>query len=442
MEPLHALARFVQDLAQDQHGPQRKFIHDILFGILAGQSLIIADVVRSLNEPIEPGATEKRLSRNLNSDRLDEGRLHARYLEMLSPHLKVNNGAGVVIGIDYTDIIREYGDLREGRGSEALRRCWNGSDGHTTPGYPIVQFEAVLPSRVSLPLAYQVFSVDEPDHMSQPMEFMKAATMLRPYLGDETYWCFDRAFITKRWTDTLDGLDVRHWVGRLKISTEDRKNKAEITLVTAKGEFKKVHEIADGLESRFSYEYEPTKRQRKHRKTIRIDVCHCKVWLAHGPQGGVPKRKWGKHGPVRTLIVLHGFGKAPMVLLANGWLRTKKQIMRAIRVYRRRWLATEESTRGMKDRFGWGVGLETVRALKLRGVKRMIMLASFVYGFMGLLRIHAPKLVTKLAKAARAMGGEPADPRYRILRGLSDKLGRVYRKVFERWRKKVAILEA
>ena len=47
--------------------PQQKFIHQMLYGILAGNKVHLSEISRSLKEHVSLKKTIKRLSRNLNA---------------------------------------------------------------------------------------------------------------------------------------------------------------------------------------------------------------------------------------------------------------------------------------------------------------------------------------------------------------------------------------
>jgi len=428
------LTKFVSDLGGGQHKPQLKFIYDILFGIILGRSLMLSEIARALQEDICQDQIEKRLGRNLNSDRLYEDLLYDAYLEMVKPLLNVNEGAGIHMGVDYTDIARRFGDLRKGRGSEALGKCWDGSEGKKDPGYPVAQYEVILPGGIHVPLAYHVFSYLDDSFVSQPMEFMKVAEKLRPYLGDEVYWSFDRGFEGVPWFDFLDAQKVKNWVGRMHVSTPNKNDTAERTLAVADGRFLSTYDAA--IECTERYTYVRCRGKRSGYRKQKLTVGTRKVWLSLGPNCGWIRKNWQKYGPERTLIVVWGNGRDPMVLLANGWLSTKAEIMKALDAYRGRWTSTEESTRAMKDQRRWGAGLETIRALKLRGIKRMALFAMLAYGFLALMRIRSKGLALRTFKLIGVSGKLPKDPRYRIFRGMGVLLARVRPKIIRRWRRK------
>lgn len=96
-------------------------------------------------------------------------------------------------------------------------------------------------------------------------------------------------------------------------------------------------------------------------------------------------------------------------------LETKAAILEATRAYGRRWKC-EEATRAMKDSRGWGVDLEDVRALTLRGVRRLALLAVLLYTFLAGLRDEGSALVARALRLVLCFGKVPPDPIYRLFR--------------------------
>ena len=93
------------------------------FGILSGRSLMLSESGRALKEPYELQVTENRLSRNLRGGRLHDDSLEKRHLGRVSRWTLANQGEGVVVAVDYTDICkRRRGEARRHTSAEAPRR--------------------------------------------------------------------------------------------------------------------------------------------------------------------------------------------------------------------------------------------------------------------------------------------------------------------------------
>jgi len=75
--------------------------------------------------------------------------------------------------------------------------------------------------------------------------------------------------------------------------------------------------------------------------------------------------------------------------------------------------------------------MEDVRALTLRGIRRMAQFVALVYLVLAAIQDLAVGTVEAFAARVRTLGEDPADLRCRIFRGAANLLGRL-----ERWRRK------
>ena len=139
---LYALGDLCVDISRDLHRPQRKWIRDMILGIYRSESLMLSEIGRKLDEDTRLIHTEKRFSRNLNSDRLDDKDLLRRHLELASRATMKDNGEGVVTAVDYTDLAKPSADLHTGM--ELVCRCRVGSKG-TIGTYPLGETMVVGP---------------------------------------------------------------------------------------------------------------------------------------------------------------------------------------------------------------------------------------------------------------------------------------------------------
>ena len=105
--------------------PQVKFIHQMLYGILAGNKLHLSDIARSLKESITLKKTIDRLSKNLYAFTGKDAVMH-NYLGLVRQQVKDDYA---VIIIDNSDIAKPAS-----RKLEALSEIRDGSTGGITQG--------------------------------------------------------------------------------------------------------------------------------------------------------------------------------------------------------------------------------------------------------------------------------------------------------------------
>lgn len=117
---------FSQKISKGLKRPQKKFAHQMIYGILAGNKLHLSEIVRSLKESITLKKTIDRLSRNLNIfDSKDS--LIQNYLNLVKRHVKDDYA---VIIIDNSDIAKPAS-----RKLEALSEIRDGSTDKISQGY-------------------------------------------------------------------------------------------------------------------------------------------------------------------------------------------------------------------------------------------------------------------------------------------------------------------
>jgi hypothetical protein len=426
MKILDRMGGYLSFIGQDQHRPQQKWLRDMVYGIYAGHSVMLSEIGRALREPLQIAQTEKRLSRNLNSGRLDETAIQRRVLEHASTLTRRNDGQGVVVAVDYTDIQKPYTRRRKGSMEHACV-CRDGSRGDKGIGYPIVQIEACLPTGVQLPLVYHPFSFIEPGYRSQTLTFLDKIGMAAPYVGTRAWWVFDRGFDGNPYFAGLDEIGLR-WICRLKVNNTESAKATDRFIQVPDGRVVRIDEAAAMIVPRLTVKKIIARGKRA--VSIRIGAITVRTVEAHG-KGAGKRRPWGA---ARTLIAAWGIRVqgAPFMLLVSEELKSGAEILDAFNAYLKRWHA-EEATRSFKDSRSWGPRLEDARALTLRGMRRLALVICAVYGFMALLRVSADS-VAQVALKAIMIFKAGTDCRYRLFRGISQTLQAIGRVRRARWR--------
>ena len=80
-----ALLNFAENLSDGLTLPKMKFLSQMLYGLLASQSVMLTQIGRALQEAISLKKTEDRLSRNLKAFRQDMECVRQNYLESVKP---------------------------------------------------------------------------------------------------------------------------------------------------------------------------------------------------------------------------------------------------------------------------------------------------------------------------------------------------------------------
>lgn len=438
-----ALGRYAPRLVQDQFVPTKKWLCHMLWGIIASRSLMLSQIARSLREPAKIGYVIKRLSRHLNSERLDVDALFQRHLEHVAEMLKTDRGEGIVLAVDYTDIEKPYARTDPNRGMEGVAVCHNGSSGTRTPGLEVVAIDATGSDGTRIPVLMRPYSKLEDGHRSKTKEFMNDVRMVSEYVGPRAWWTMDRGFDGNAYFDELDEMGLR-WICRLVVKKKNspKKGRKDRKLALEDGTVLDVSRAVEDADfvGHFKVRAGRKLERKLGMKAFDIEVYTKKVWLTRGT--GRARSVYVKRGSEKTLLVAwakHWDG--PMVLLASEWLTTKRAALKVYKAYRLRW-AVEETIRQLKDSRGWGVRLEDVRALSLEGIRRLVLLAVIVNGFMLWMERRSKALVRRAVEVAQASGGrEPMDLRYRIFRGAGVLLGKMPSAGIVRWTKRTSRAE-
>src|SRR5690625_1846086 len=119
-----SIVNFSSKLSNGMQKPNRNFLMDMLFGLAKGKSVILSNIAKTLEEPIDTIQTVKRLS-TLLEDFHEDNTLMSNYGRLLTPH--VNKDDNLII-VDNSEIIKPYssklvglGKVRDGRDRKSTR---------------------------------------------------------------------------------------------------------------------------------------------------------------------------------------------------------------------------------------------------------------------------------------------------------------------------------
>jgi hypothetical protein len=188
------LTKFSLAVSDGLTRPQRKFVHQMLYGIQATQDVKLSSIARSLQEKVALIKTEDRLSRNLASQALDVHLLQ-RLAEMGSRRVT----SQTVLCLDLSDVRKEYAQKME-----FLDRVHDGSTGEVHEGYWLCEVTAAeVHGQEIVPLYQKLYSTKAPDFYGENAELLGAVDWVGTFVGWRGIWAIDR------------GGDRRHVLERL-----------------------------------------------------------------------------------------------------------------------------------------------------------------------------------------------------------------------------------
>lgn len=338
------LSNFSLKISKKLNRPQEKFVQQMLYGILAGNSVHLSEIGRALKETITLKKTIERLSRNLHA--FDgEQTLVNNYLSKVKQHVKDDYA---VIVIDNSDITKPAS-----KSMEALSLVHDGSTGEIKNGYQTIE-AAVLSEvgKMPLPVYNRVFSAAEEGHISATHENLRCLEFLSDNFSPKCVRTLDRGF---------DGNDYyRHFIKhgeRFVIRSKKNRN------VIYGGKTCNILDVALLYKGNYRMDFKDKKG-----KTVSCKLSFIPVQLCEFPSHEL------------VLVAVYGFGTDPMLLLTNLKMQEKKKLCHIVtKVYLMRW-RIEEYFKFKKQQFG----LEDFRVMSLQSIRNLNLLATLAAGYIGL----------------------------------------------------------
>src|ERR1017187_1967476 len=312
------LTKFCSELCGEVSLPLEKFVAQMLFGIQASQDVKLSNIARSLKEEIPLIKTEDRLSRNLKAAQL-EAELTPQLVRMASRRVETNT----VLCLDLSDIRKEYA-----RKMEYLATIRDGSSGELHAGYWLCAITgAEVNGSEILPLYQKLYSTKAADFRGENAEVLSAIDLVRRSTGSRGIWTMDRGGDRKKLLEPLLDRQQRFVIRSTgKRSVIDRR-KLQGSVAEVAGRCRLRHQariikIQDGQEKVYDLRYgaEP----------IRLPGRAEQLWL----------------------VVIDGFGEAPLMLLTNVPIGAKdsQSLWWIVQIYLTRW-KIEETFRFIKQSY-------------------------------------------------------------------------------------------
>lgn len=321
--------------------PNRNFMMDIFFGLAKGKSVLLSNIARALEEPIDTIQTIKRLSNRMGEFH-EEGKLLKNYEEMIKPFLIENDN---LVLVDNSEVVKPSASKME-----ALGRVRDGSTGRIENGYWTTNIIAVAPkTKHPISVYSHLYSSSESGFISENEETYKGFRYVDQLLGEKK-----ATFVMDRGYDNIE-------VMKKVLNQEDnfiiRLKKNRHLLYQSKK--LSVHDLAIRRKGKINF------RSEIKGTVYDLKVSHITV--------EIPSLK----GEKLTMVVVYGYGKEPMVLLTNKRVKKKAEVLSILKAYITRW-RIEEMFRVQKQEFQ----LEAIQVESLTRLRRMFLLVSIMITFM------------------------------------------------------------
>lgn len=363
------IGRFSGELSKGLCVAAQRFVSEMVYGIQASQSVVLTEIGRSLEEPVPLRKTQWRLSRNLQRPELEET-VQGNLLGMAANHI----GQDTLLIIDPSDLSKKYATEME-----YLAPVRDGSAKDLALGYWTLHIiGAELGSEAIVPLYQRLWSAEAPDFESENEEILRGVDRVMAQVGRRGLWVMDR------------GGDRIHLFGPLL----DRSARFLFRLLGNR------HLVWNG--KTVLAEALARTCPCRHAKTIsRIENGEERCYEL---RFGFRKVRLPNRPEVLYLLVVHGFGKKPLMMLTTEPLRNSYACLwRMVRTYLKRW-SVEDTIRYAKTCYD----LENVRVLNYQGLQNLMPLVLAAMFFAACILDHDSRLrvmASYVEKAAKRLFG-------------------------------------
>jgi hypothetical protein len=362
--------------------PNRKFLSQMLLGLLMAHSSLLSEIARRLKalRSITFHALHKSLCRNLKSTRWSVMPVQERYLQQAASKL----GKDRLIAVDLGDITKTSACKMP-----QITTVRDGSTGELKKGWHLLEIEAMTQRQNRhIPLWLELFTIGKRRYQSVWTVIENAITLLVHHLGAAGIWVFDRGFDSWRFFAFLAQLGLTFLI---------RVNARRIVKDLSDGHRRSFGQIAQRV-----LHTAPMLWRRKFRgQALLLKVGFQTIEIPETAQR-------------LSLIIIEGFGKHPLLLLTNRPLQSPQEAARWAKQYLRRW-GVEEAGRLIKQVFD----LENLRVLSWAGLVKLVWCALWTYGLVCLRRFLPKRRLDYLLSFYAGFGKIPDFPYYRLAGALS-----------------------
>jgi hypothetical protein len=374
--------------------PEKKFVLEMVMGMVISGSSNISEIGRTLKEPISLKQTTKRLERMLTHEQI-LGVCNQLCLEESVDKIDEDT----IIALDGGDTVHPYGEK-----FEYLNYVRDGSADKIEKGYSLNQISGYNPQRhETFPIALDLYSTSEKGYKSANTETLNLVKSTLDLIGSHGLWVMDKEYDSGVILDFFLHRGLNFAV-RMNSGSTSRN-------VLVNGKAVNIVDAARTINRRVIF------NKNCRFGTLKIEL----------------KIKYHKYS-VTLICFKDKRNKEPLLLLTNGWLKSTRELKRRIRGYFRRW-GVEESYRFEKQ--GFGIEKATVR--KFSRIQTLIGLT--LLSWLLLTKINeVPKLKAVVLKEAKMEKNkqkhQPKFIYYRLLKGVQNLFKGVVELFRFRWRRK------
>ncbi len=383
----------------------------------------------ALDEDMKLIHTERRLSDRLKSNRMDDEKLRAKYLEHIKPLLTQKGHRIPTIAVDKTDISKPWARKMPWLGAPHHNRVRDASlpyepktksgercEPITCPGWDLLNVDAVGDDGRRLPLYSRLYCHSDPDCKKEHGETRRAILGLKSVVPKEAIWTFDRAYYGLNYFRMFNAHKLR-WVCRVPVNKGIAVYANERRLLVA--------DLLPRVEMRTKfrvrkYKHKPKKKHKRTGKTL-WDIKAGWITNVRLPNDTAFRGQ----GPLATkfsiVVTTNPMGRDPMVLITNTRVASARAAREIANSFHERW-GVEEAHRFMKQAFD----LEDIRILNWTGLKRMVLFVMLAHGYLGMFVHKWRAAAYAVAAAVKAVNAVPVFMHYRLQAGIAGVLKSIF----------------
>ena len=373
------ILNFSNKISKELPKPDRKFIADISYGMLASNSCLLTDIADQLHEDSKKVNIVERLTRHLDNGIPKKALIS--YLRNVRKWVPDDP----VIHIDDSNVVKPYGHKFEAIGIVRDGSKSGNSKNVYEKGYHVTEACAITKSNHPVSIYSKIHSSLQANYTSANTFTFEAMKRGKDLFGKATF-VMDRGYDDNKMFLKLDELE-QDYVIRL----------------TAK---RKLF---------FHNKWVPATQLRNMRKgKIKTSVCY------HGKEHDA----YLSHVKVQItaskkdiyLVLVYGLSDNPMMLATNKPLKSKEDVVRIARLYFSRW-RIEEYFRAKKQVFKF----ENFRVRKLKAINSLNFYITVCMAFLSLisLKSDASTLKSSIIKKADPIKEKVRFFYYRLAKGIS-----------------------
>ena len=370
---------FTNKISKQLSRPNRKFIADITYGMLASGSCLLTDVADQLHEPSKKINIVDRLSRHLSHG--TPAAAAASYLRLVKKWVP----AEPVIHIDDSDIIKP-----DGYKFESLGIVRDGSESTRTKniykkGYHVTEACVLTKSNHPVSIFSKIHSSSEKGYKSINTITFQAMEQGAALFGKATF-AMDRGYDDNKMFLKLDELG-QDYIIRLK-SNRKLLYHNKWTMAT---------ELRD-------------RRKGKIKTSVFYKGRNHDAYLSHVKVQITASRK------DIYLVLVYGITEHPMMLATNKEIKSKDDVIRVARIYFSRW-KIEEYFRCKKQMFRF----EDFRVRNLAAINALNFYITLCMAFLAMISMESESNALKVSiiKSANPVKEKVFFCYYRLAKGIS-----------------------